>query len=805
MKDQNINKHKNAEMETNHTISNVETLRSADFLASIVESSNDAIYSVSLDGTILTWNAGAQRIYGFTREEMMNNHNLSLIVPSNRRDEFPQLLETIKEGKAVANFVTTHKTKRGKEVLLSLTVSPIKDGSGQVVWAAVIARDVTENEKAEVVKKTLLAERDELLDRLQLQMESMPIACILYNQQFHFTYWNPAAERTFGYSFNEVQGKLSKENIVPPTEVSAVDDLIQKLIKGDIKGRDATLAKNVRKDGRIIVCEWYNTPLRDSAGNFLGLMSMAIDVTERQKSEETRSQLGAIVQQTTDAVIGSDLEGRIFTWNRGAETMLGYHSEEIVGENTALLVPIDRKEEMEKLRELATKDENVSNYETVMLKRNGDLVEVAVTVSPIKDSNGKITGVSTISRDITERKHAQETSKKNEEQMRLSQKMDAIGRLAGGVAHDFNNLLSVIGGNSDFLKAALLPGNPHLEEVEEIEKAVQRGAELTRQLLAFGKKLVSQPQMINLNELSSEMSRMFKRLIDASIDFNLAQDKNIKLIRSDPGQIQQVILNLVLNARDSMPKGGKLIVATKNYESAEGLEATGLKIPPGAYVGLSVSDTGMGMDEETQKHLFEPFFTTKGEKGTGLGLATVYGIVHQWGGYLWLYSTPGMGTTFSIYFPAVKETSAVVAKPKEASLNVNGFETILVAEDEEQVKKMVVRALEKQGYHVLQAGNGIEAVQRALNYKDTIHLLLTDTVMPKMNGKELCDELKKSRPEMSIIFMSGYPREVLSQQGTIDPSVKLIQKPFSNAELAERVRVVLDEKRIDRAITVGTA
>jgi signal transduction histidine kinase len=468
--------------------------------------------------------------------------------------------------------------------------------------------------------------------------------------------------------------------------------------------------------------------------------------------------------------------------------------EEIIGESTASLVPIDRKDEMERLRELATKDENVSNYETTMLKRNGDLVEVAVTVSPIKDTNGKIIGVSTISRDITERKRAQESLKKNEEEMRLSQKMDAIGRLAGGVAHDFNNLLSVIGGNSDFLKAALSPGDPHLEEVKEIEKAVQRGAELTRQLLAFGKKLVSQPQLVNLNELSSEMSKMFKRLIDASIDFDLVQDRDLKLIQSDPGQIQQVILNLVLNARDAMPKGGKLIVATKNYESTEALEVRGLKIPPGSYVALSVTDTGTGMDEETQKHLFEPFFTTKGEKGTGLGLATVYGIVHQWGGYLWVYSTFGMGTTLSIYFPAVMEAAAVVAKPKEISLGAKGSETILVAEDEEQVRKMVVRAMEKYGYNVLQAGNGLEAIQRASSYKDTIHLLLTDTVMPKMNGKELCDELKKTRPEISILFMSGYPREVLSQQGTIDPSIKLIQKPFSNNELAERVRLVLDEK-----------
>jgi signal transduction histidine kinase len=391
-------------------------------------------------------------------------------------------------------------------------------------------------------------------------------------------------------------------------------------------------------------------------------------------------------------------------------------------------------------------------------------------------------------------KSEQKSLKKNEEQLRLSQKMDAIGRLAGGVAHDFNNLLSVIEGNSDFLKAFFSPGDPHLEEVEEIKKAVQQGAELTRSLLALGRKQVSQPQLVNLNVLSSEMSRMFKRLIDASVDFAVIQDEELKWFLSDPGQIQQLILNLVLNARDAMPKGGNLIVVTKNVESAEVLKIQGITIPPGSYVGLSVTDTGTGMDEETQKQVFEPFFTTKGEKGTGLGLATVYGIVNQWEGHLWLRSTPGVGTTFSIYFPAVNEAGALAVKPKRKSLAAIGSETILVAEDEEQVRKIVVRAMENYGYQVLQAENGFDAVQQARNYKEPIHLLLTDTVMPKMNGKELAEELKKFRPEAKVLFMSGYPQEVLSQQGKIDASINLIQKPFSNDQLANRIREVLDQE-----------
>jgi two-component system cell cycle sensor histidine kinase/response regulator CckA len=249
-----------------------------------------------------------------------------------------------------------------------------------------------------------------------------------------------------------------------------------------------------------------------------------------------------------------------------------------------------------------------------------------------------------------------------------------------------------------------------------------------------------------------------------------------------------------LNARDAMPNGGKLIVTTKNIELADTLEMKGIKIPPGSYVCLTVTDTGVGMDEETQKHLFEPFFTTKGEKGTGLGLATVYGIVRQWEGYLWLYSSPNRGTIFTIYFPATNAQVGTFAGAKKAPADTKGVETILIAEDDAAVRKVIVRTMENLGYHILQAGNGIEAVQVAMNYKDTIHMLLTDTVMPKLNGLELAKELKKDRPQMRVLFMSGYPREILSSEVPVDESINLIQKPFTNNAIAERIREGLDQK-----------
>ncbi len=759
-------------------------------LAAIVESSNDAIYSMTLDGIILSWNPGAKRIYGYTPEEV-GGRSVSLIVPPDRASEFPHLLGTVREGKAVANFVTTHQGKNGGEIMVSLTLSPIKDVQGKVTRASVIARDITESEKSRDIKADLLKERDTLLERLRLYLERMPLAFILTDENFNYTYWNPAAERMFGYSFAEVEGR--SEVLVPIPEMSALAGEMRVAAKKG-EGYQGKIMTMSRKDGAAIICEWYGTPLQDEDGRFSGLMTMAIDITERKKAEAVHSQLAAILQQTPDAVIGTDLEGDVFSWNRGAEVLLGYTLEEISGKPVTLLALPERHHEADEMREIAVAGESISGFETVRVKKNGDLIDVSITISPIKDTNGKVVGVSSILRDITERKRAEESLRKHEEQMRLVEKMNAIGRLAGGVAHDFNNLLSVIGGNAEFLLSSMEKDSPHREEVEEIQKAVHRGADLTKQLLVFGRKQVSQPQPVNLNEMSVELNKMLKRLLDANIDLAIIQDPDLKPILADPGQMQQAMMNLTLNARDAMPRGGSLIIETKNIGPEDLSPQKTPTIPLGHYVRLSVTDTGEGMDLEVQKRVFEPFFTTKAGKGTGLGLATVYGIVQQWKGHILLHSSPGMGTTFSLYFPVLEGEAKVSVKTKQEVLILDGSETILVAEDEDPVRKVLVRTLKKHGYQVLEAPNGIEALQKAWGWRDAIHLLLTDTVMPKMNGKELADELHKTRPKLKVLFISGYPKEILSQQGILDPGIHLVQKPFELDDLMQQMRNILDEK-----------
>ena len=762
-------------------------------LASVVESSNDAIYVLTADGAVVSWNPGAQRIYGYKPEEI-GGKNVAIVLPPEREEEFKGLIGKVREGEVVADFTTAHRSKDGKSILVSITLSPIRNKAGTVTRASVIVRDITERERTKVVKDMLQSERDQLLERLLLQMENMPIACVLSDENFHFTYWNPAAENLFGYSFKEVEGKTARETIIPSGENGEKVDRSHEQVKMGRGLQRGDIWEHLRKDGRRILCEWYSTPLKDSDGKLIGNMGMALDVTERQKSGEVQSQLAAILQQTTDAVVGSDLENLVFSWNRGAEVLYGYTFEEIMGKPISLLAPEDRRHESEEMREIVMAGESISNFETVRVRKNGDEVDVSVTMSPILDTRGKIVGVSAITRDISERKKAEESLKKHEEQMRRSQKMDAIGRLAGGVAHDFNNLLSVIGGNAEFLLGSMAGDNPHREEVEEIQKAVRRGAELTKQLLVFGQKQVVQPQPVNLNELSTEMSKMLKRLIDATVGLSIIQDTGIQPILADPGQMQQVILNLVLNARDAMPKGGNIIVETRHISEALLAQEQRPTLPPGTYVRLSVTDTGTGMTAEIQKHIFEPFFTTKAGKGTGLGLATVYGIVTKWSGHLFLHSALNMGTTFTFYFPALPAMEAVKAKPKQMALIPQGSETILVAEDEDPVRKILVRTLEKYGYRVLEAPNGIEAVQMAWSFPDPIHLLLTDTIMPKMNGKELADEIRKTRPQTKVVFISGYPREVLSQQGILETGIHLIQKPFELDDLVRQVRKFLDEK-----------
>ena len=380
-----------------------------------------------------------------------------------------------------------------------------------------------------------------------------------------------------------------------------------------------------------------------------------------------------------------------------------------------------------------------------------------------------------------------------QKQLVQAQKMEAIGRLAGGVAHDFNNLLTIITGYSSLLLNELPSGGPSRGHLEEVKKAADRAATLTRQLLAFGRRQVLAPEVLNLNKIVANMDNMLRRLIGEDIDLVTKLEPALSRTKVDPSQVEQVIMNLVVNSRDAMPEGGKLTIETANAELDANYVRRHAMAAPGRFVMLAVSDAGCGMDAETQSHIFEPFFTTKETgKGTGLGLATVYGIVKQIGGEIWVYSEPGRGTTFKIYFPQVEEAERAVQPPKVASASQQGSETILVVEDEEAVRSLVQRVLESNGYAVLTASNAEEAAQMCDRQERTINLLLTDVVMPGMSGRKLARHLGFSRQGMKVLYMSGYSDNAIVHQGVLDPGTAFLQKPFTPDSILRKVREVLD-------------
>jgi PAS domain S-box-containing protein len=399
--------------------------------------------------------------------------------------------------------------------------------------------------------------------------------------------------------------------------------------------------------------------------------------------------------------------------------------------------------------------------------------------------------------DVTERRAL-------EQQLRQSQKMEAVGRLAGGIAHDFNNLLMVISGYSEFLLDRLGPEPALRGPAQEIASAAERASSLTRQLLAFSRKQMLAPKILDLNGVVTENLKMLTRVIGEDIDLVMVPATSLGAVRADAGQIEQVIMNLAVNARDAMPSGGRLTIETFNVSLDEHDARLHAPLQPGDYVMLAISDTGAGMDSETQSHIFEPFFTTKGPKGTGLGLSTVYGIVKQSGGYIWVRSEPGRGTTFKIYLPRVERVDipAQMASPTQAAFIQPGTETVLLVEDEANLRYLARQFLEKQGYKVIEAADGAVAMQIAVAHEAVIHLLLTDVIMPGMNGRELAQRISEIRPNVKVLYMSGYTENVIGHNGTLDAGVRLLQKPFNLRDLKSKVREVLDSTPFPREVAM---
>ena len=506
----------------------------------------------------------------------------------------------------------------------------------------------------------------------------------------------------------------------------------------------------------------------------------------RHQAEQEAFRLAAVVRFSNDAIISKTLNGVVTSWNPAAERLFGWSASEAIGRHISFLAPPDRYEEQAKNLERVRQGERVEHCETVRIRKDGTAIDVAITLSPVRDRAGLLVGASKFAHDIQEKKLL-------EHQLRQAQKMEAVGQLAGGVAHDFNNLLTIITGYSDLLLQRLPQGDPSRGLVEEIRRAGERSASLTRQLLAFSRKQVVAPRVLDLNALVADAETMLRRVIGEDIRLETALRPHLGRVKADSGQMEQVLMNLAINARDAMPQGGRLTIETEDVELSECYAHSHAGVPPGAYVLLAVSDTGCGMTPEVKARIFEPFFTTKEPgKGTGLGLAVVHGIVKQAGGHVEVYSEPGVGTTFKVYLPQVDPPARLCKSPSGRTAPPGGTETILLVEDEDGVRALIRHLLADCGYTVLEAFGGDEALLLAGQHPERIDLLVTDVVMPGLGGRKLADRLLAVHPEAKVLYLSGYTDDAVVRHGILHEEAPFLQKPFSLVGLAVKVREVLD-------------
>jgi PAS domain S-box-containing protein len=525
------------------------------------------------------------------------------------------------------------------------------------------------------------------------------------------------------------------------------------------------------------------------------------DVTDRRLAEEAlrrnEEYFRSLIENSSDMIAVVDREQHIRYVSPAVERVLGYDTNawrELPGSSVVHPADVSRSNAT---FAAALEQPDVPHINELRIRHvDGSWRTLEVTLRNQLDVAG-VEGMVINARDVTERKRAEAALRESEELLARAQKMDAIGRLAGGVAHDFNNLLTAIQGHAALLLDELHDSSGIRTDLLEIRDAAERATTLTRQLLAFSRRQVLQPRVLDLNLVVADMEKMLRRMIGEHIELRTELGSPLDLVRADPTQLEQVLLNLIVNARDALPRGGRVCVRTANRSVPEGSPGADPELPPGDYVMLQVEDDGAGMSAQVAEHAFEPFFTTKGPgSGTGLGLSTVYGIVKQSGGHVWLESQPAGGTTVTLYLPRVAEPLELIEHhPVMAAAPKGGSETVLLAEDEKSVRDLAKRILERGGYHVLEASTGREALDVQTAHEGPIHLLLSDVVMPEMNGPELATRVVQLRPDIRVLFMSGYAEEAVAHHGAIAGTHAFMEKPFSPDELLRRVRAVLEEPR----------
>jgi PAS domain S-box-containing protein len=633
--------------------------------------------------------------------------------------------------------------------------------------------------------------------------EAVPDAMVAVNQAGEIVQINSQTERLFGYTQDELLGQ-NVEVLVPVGQRDLhVRNRERFRQRPEMRRMGAQLdLRGRRKDGSEFPVEISLSPVPTPDGVLV--LSALRDISDRKRMEEqlrraheelaaskdrqlqeSENRLALIVDSSQDAIIGKNLDGTITHWNKGAEQVYGYSAEEVTGKPISILAPKDRADEIPGILEKVRRGERVEYFETVRVRKDGQRLNVSISVSPIRNAGGEIVGASAIARNVTSQKRA-------EELLRQAQKMEAVGRLAGGVAHDFNNVLGIVTACCELLRSRVQPDGAG-QFIDNISEAAKRGASLTRQLLSFSRRQVDvQPRLLDLNGCLNEIIKLLRPLMGDDVQILVRHGADTAVVESDPAQIDQIVLNIAVNARDAMPRGGKLILETSIQGFDAALAERHPPMKPGKYVVMAISDTGTGMDATTLSQIFEPFFTTKETgKGTGLGLATVYGIVKQNGGHIWVYSEVGRGTTFKIYLPAAEHKMETASAPLDMLPPKPHGKTVLLVEDDGLMRGLTRQMLEEHGYRVIEAEDGKSALEKLRSPGVTIDVVLTDVVMRGMSAPELTRELLQLQPAIKIVYMSGYTGELIAQNGDTLHGKAMLDKPFTRATLLKTLHEAL--------------
>lgn len=763
----------------------------------ILDTMEESYFECDLDGNIFFFNDRVLTDLGYEREELQGLNFRKLMDEANAEKVYRVFHNVFVSGEPVKRFDWEILKKNGEKIDVESSVSLIRDEKGVPTGFRGVVRDVTERIKAD--RKLRESER-----RRRLIADNVEDVIWTMNLDLWWTYVSPSVFRMTGFTPEEIL-KTPLRKLIPAKLHDSIKQTLTKQLAEDRGDTEPTTFEYemTHKSGRPFWTEISVSFNRDESGKPFEIVGVTREITKRKQAEEalreSEKRYRMIVENMHDSImlLDTDLNYRFISPSEAG--ISGFEPEELLSHPLRDQMPPESYEIVKKAiaeeleRELRGEPADPARTRTVEIEvfhKNGGTVWKELTCSCTHDANGKATGFLAVSRNITERKKVEEERTKLERQLIQAQKMETVGRLAGGVAHDFNNMLSVILGYGELSKLHLEDGDPVLRNIEEIEKAALRSRDIIKQLLAFSRKQIIAPKILDLNELIFKTENALIRLIGEDIQFSFRPGKHLWPLKADSSQIEQVLFNLAINSRDAMPGGGRLEIETQNVSLDQFFCKDMVGLKPGDYVLLTVNDDGTGMDKETLQYIFEPFFTTKEVgRGTGLGLATVYGIVKQNKGYISVSSEPGQGTSIKVFLPRAQEQTDVVRTSAPAAFE-SGSGNIMLVEDDPMVLQITKEMLESIGYRVQTADTPVEALSLCAQ-NPSIDLVITDVIMPVMMGRELRDKLVELRPDIRVLFMSGHTANTIERHGVLEEGTHFLQKPFTITALAAKVKEIM--------------